>query len=279
MSKNAVSKDSFFNSINLGIRDILILNGFFVLFIIIYAIFYFLTRKIFGSQIIIEFKDVLFYIFFGVVIFLICKYKFKDLKFLGLNQPNLKRNITFISALIFFIYFIISCAILLSGKYLLFADEKGVRFFISRSVWFFLLHSFIAISIGPVIEEIIFRGFFYPPLRKKLGVPAAVLISSLIFLLWHFLTNPKELVLVFLTGILLAYIYEKTMSLVPCIIVHSIINLNWIIAVSYKYLESTGKIIFKPVQFELLSAILYLILSLFFYFSYKKEQKKEQVGI
>ena len=271
MSKNNVSKDDFFNSINLSIRDVLILNGCFIIFIIIYAAIYLLVHKIFGSRVIIKYWGDLLYLFDGAIIFTIYKYKLKNFKFFGLNQPNLKRNIKFAFALIFFIYFTKFSFQLLSGKYLL-VNVEQVRFFTSGSLWFFSLHSIIAIAIVPIIEETLFRGFFYPPLRRKFGVFGAIMISSLIFTLWHFGLNIKGLVGIFLSGVLLAYIYEKTASLIPSILVHSVTNLNLIIVTSYKFLEAKKKILFSPFQFLLLLAVIYLALSLLFYFSYKRDK-------
>ena len=272
MSKNNVSKDNFFNSINLGIRDVLILNGCFIIFIIIYAAIYLLVQKMFGSQIIIEYRDVLFYFFFGIIIFIVYKYKLRDFKFFGFQQLNLRRNIKFVLAIIFFFYFTKFCVQLLLGKYLLLANDEDIKFFTSHSIWIFLLHSIITITIGPVIEETLSRGFFYPPLRRKFGVFGAIMISSLIFTLWHPGLNIKGHVGIFLTGVLLAYIYEKTASLIPPIIAHVIINFSWIIAILYKYLESEGKAIIKPVHFLSSLAIVYLSLSLVFYLSYKSDK-------
>ena len=41
------------------------------------------------------------------------------------------------------------------------------------------------ILIAPVIEELFFRGFLFPVLARRSGVPAAVLLTSLAFMLIH----------------------------------------------------------------------------------------------
>ncbi len=270
MAKDDVS-NKFFNSINLGIRDVLILNGFKVISVVIYAIIYLLIRKTLGWRV-GQYNDIILYICDGIIIFIISKYKLRDSKFLGLNQLYLKRNIKFTFALVFFIYFTKFCILLILGKDFLLSNEKYISFFVSDSIWIFLLHSIIAIAIAPIIEEIIYRGFFYSPLRRRFGIFPGIIISSLIFTIWHFGVDIKGIINIFLVGVLLAYIYEKTMSLLPCIIAHGIINLSWIMPISYKLLESKGITIFKPVQFLSLLAVVYLGLSLLFYFSYKKDK-------
>lgn len=76
--------------------------------------------------------------------------------------------------------------------------------------------------LGPVSEELFFRGFAYPVLRKRLGVKKAILLVSAVFALLHM--NFISFFPVFVLGILLAYLYEKTGSLISPIVVHMIHN-------------------------------------------------------
>ena len=45
--------------------------------------------------------------------------------------------------------------------------------------------------IAPVVEEMIFRGFVYPGLRRRMSVAGAVVASALLFALMH--NNPAAL--------------------------------------------------------------------------------------
>jgi membrane protease YdiL (CAAX protease family) len=77
--------------------------------------------------------------------------------------------------------------------------------------------------IGPFLEELFFRGCLYRALRRRLNVLAAVLVSSFVFALMHgyfFL-----FFYVFLVGLSLAYLYEKTESLVAPLSFHMLNNL------------------------------------------------------
>ena len=76
--------------------------------------------------------------------------------------------------------------------------------------------------IGPITEELFFRGFAYPVFRKKIGVRNAILLVSFIFAMLHM--NIVSFFPILALGILLAYLYEKTGSIVPSIAVHIIHN-------------------------------------------------------
>lgn len=85
----------------------------------------------------------------------------------------------------------------------------------------------IAVAVGaliaPVIEEVFFRGFLYPALRRQFGVFWAISLSSLVFGIFHL--NVWLFVPTFLIGIVLAYLYEKENSLGPPIALHVANNL------------------------------------------------------
>jgi len=76
--------------------------------------------------------------------------------------------------------------------------------------------------LGPVIEEIFFRGFVYGALRKKAGIFGGIMISAVFFACVH--TNPASFLPILCLGILLAYLYEKTGSLIPSLTVHILHN-------------------------------------------------------
>ncbi|MHB8995686.1 MAG: CPBP family glutamic-type intramembrane protease [Armatimonadota bacterium] len=76
--------------------------------------------------------------------------------------------------------------------------------------------------VAPVVEELIFRGFVYPGLRRRMTVGAAVLSSALLFALMH--NNPGALVPITLIGIVLAVLYERNRSIIPAIVCHALNN-------------------------------------------------------
>lgn len=77
--------------------------------------------------------------------------------------------------------------------------------------------------VAPIAEEAFFRGFIYPAFRKRFGVWAGIIISTIIFALFH--ARIWLMVPVVAMGIILAFLYEKEKSLGPPIILHSLNNL------------------------------------------------------
>ncbi|MCQ4922897.1 CPBP family intramembrane metalloprotease [Tissierella carlieri] len=75
--------------------------------------------------------------------------------------------------------------------------------------------------IGPVIEELIFRGGILKWL-KKYGVKFAIVVQALIFAILH--NNLMQVVPTFIVGISLGYIAVMTNSILVTIIIHMINN-------------------------------------------------------
>jgi len=76
--------------------------------------------------------------------------------------------------------------------------------------------------VAPVVEELIFRGFVYPGLRRRMSVTGAVVTSALFFALMH--NNPAAIAPIAIIGIVLAVLYERNLSLVPSIVCHALNN-------------------------------------------------------
>jgi len=86
----------------------------------------------------------------------------------------------------------------------------------------------ILLLLPVVVEEIVFRGVLYPFLKERWGVSWGILLSSLIFAIFHFWSG-ISLLLPFLGGIVFAFLREKSGSLLAPIIFHSIGNLEFIL--------------------------------------------------
>lgn len=81
----------------------------------------------------------------------------------------------------------------------------------------------------PIGEEIFFRGFLYGALRARVRLPLAVGLSALIFAFVH-LPAIFTFLPILVLGAVLALLYERTGTLLPGIIVHSINNAIAILA-------------------------------------------------
>ncbi|RNC29429.1 MAG: hypothetical protein AWM53_00427 [Candidatus Dichloromethanomonas elyunquensis] len=93
----------------------------------------------------------------------------------------------------------------------------------SDSHWQFALLLFLGGVIVPLQEELIFRGLIYPPLRKAYGKGLGILLTALFFGTLHF--DLIRFLPLFLGGLVLTWLYEKTRSLWPSIIAHGIWNI------------------------------------------------------
>ncbi|GJM41353.1 MAG: hypothetical protein DHS20C20_16350 [Ardenticatenaceae bacterium] len=86
-----------------------------------------------------------------------------------------------------------------------------------------MITSVVLIStLVPLWEETFFRGFIHNVLRNRLGMWAAILVSSLLFGLFHII--PLQIIGAFTLGILLAWLYEKSGSLWLPIFAHTLNN-------------------------------------------------------
>ena len=91
-----------------------------------------------------------------------------------------------------------------------------------------------AVILAPVLEEIIFRGLIFNKLNSKLSTTAAIIISALIFGIYHM--NIVQGLNAFVLGIVFAYIYSKTYNLWICIIAHFVNNLLSLILQRISYI-------------------------------------------
>ena len=100
-------------------------------------------------------------------------------------------------------------------------------------VW--LTVSFAALVLWtPFTEELFFRGFVYKGFSQRVGPLKAILLSAGIFSVFHVLAGPGVLIPIFVSGLALAWLYHRTGSVWPSIVVHSIQNSLALIASIYK---------------------------------------------
>ncbi len=84
----------------------------------------------------------------------------------------------------------------------------------------------LAVLVGvvvPIGEEIFFRGLTYGALRRRLGRHTAVIASAVFFAAAH--VQLVEFLPILILGLILAYLYEYTGSLVPGMMAHAVNNL------------------------------------------------------
>jgi membrane protease YdiL (CAAX protease family) len=90
--------------------------------------------------------------------------------------------------------------------------------------WAFAALCVSAVVVAPVTEEVLFRGFLYGALRRRWGPMGSICASAALFSVLH--GHPAALLSLFAVGFLLAYLYERTGSLVAPMAAHALTNLN-----------------------------------------------------
>jgi len=121
--------------------------------------------------------------------------------------------------------------------------------------------------LGPILEEMLFRGAITRELQKHYSEIVTIILSGLIFGLFHI--NPAQVIPAMFIGFLLAWLYVKTKSLIPGIIVHIMNNsLSCYFSAAYPEATNVTDILNFPV------ILLGLVLSLGLgYLAFKKLQE------
>ena len=165
----------------------------------------------------------------GIVIFYFVLVKYREkLSSLGIASVSFYKNVlSGITAYVFILPILISVLILS----MLFLSAIGYKFpaqpvfdmFLEEKRNNVILFLTVFVSIlGPIIEEIFFRGFLYSAVRKRFGVLFGVLLSAALFSMLH--TNIAGFAPIMILGILMAFLYETTGSLIAPMAVHIIHN-------------------------------------------------------
>jgi membrane protease YdiL (CAAX protease family) len=95
-----------------------------------------------------------------------------------------------------------------------------------------VLTAIFAVSLGPLMEELFFRGFLYPVLARRWGLLAAISITSVAFGLVHgaqLAFSPGLVLIVFLVGLVLTLVRAKTGSVGSSFVVHVSYNSTLVI--------------------------------------------------
>jgi len=82
---------------------------------------------------------------------------------------------------------------------------------------------FTVVVAAPVLEELFFRGIILSGFLKKYSPRKAIILSAVIFGMAHL--NPWQFIGAGLAGLFIGWIYYKTESLIPGMLIHFINNL------------------------------------------------------
>jgi membrane protease YdiL (CAAX protease family) len=95
----------------------------------------------------------------------------------------------------------------------------------------------LGILVAPLVEETIFRGFLYPLLARRFGVPVGVVVTGLLFGAMH---GPQlwpaytQIGLMMLVGVVLTWVRARTGTVTASYLMHlgynSLLFLGFVIA-------------------------------------------------
>lgn len=123
-------------------------------------------------------------------------------------------------------------------------------------------------------EEMFFRGGIYFLLKRqthKFLIPAV--LSSLFFAMTH--DQLSQILVIFLMGLLLAFIYEYTDSLWACIILHMINNLLFVLSDYYHWNFAYNTESFIDISVTIIS--LFTLVVIIYYLLKKQHQKSSSL--
>ncbi|WAM31713.1 CPBP family intramembrane glutamic endopeptidase [Caldicellulosiruptor naganoensis] len=83
--------------------------------------------------------------------------------------------------------------------------------------------------LGPIIEEVVFRGLILQALMNKMNIVMAILIESLLFSIFH--SNLFQVIITFMFGILLSIVCIRFESIIASIILHIGFNMSFLLKI------------------------------------------------
>lgn len=86
----------------------------------------------------------------------------------------------------------------------------------------------LVVTLGPLLEELFFRGYIQRALERAVGAPVAIAVSTMLFALGHF-ARPLPLAQIAL-GILTGYAAYATRSVWPGVAVHVTYNATLVVS-------------------------------------------------
>lgn len=160
-------------------------------------------------------------------------HQYKDsLASIGLSLKNFVKNVFYgivgyIAAVPLLVAVLLLVALVVSLTKYVPEKQMVVEMFLREKNVPFLIYSAIFTGIiGPIIEELFFRGFMYNAFKKRIGIFWAMFITSAIFASLH--SNLVSFFPILALGFVLAYMYEKTGTIVSSVTVHMVHNLGMV---------------------------------------------------
>ena len=220
------SDEKFWQRQNWKLSEIAIL--LFIISLIQISGYFLFKYNIFTSAYSYEFLNFLLRIVIlsGVYIYLFSKHSF-NFKLVGIDSNKIlfKASIGF-CAFLAYSGLVVGLSILTKRPHLITdrADDFFTINFHNFPLFFKLIYIFSLVVIAPLLEEFFFRGLIYGPLQRKVGVGWGIVACSFVWALGH--NDLRYLGGVFFIGLILCFLYKQTKSLIPGMVMHSLLNMS-----------------------------------------------------
>ncbi len=142
------------------------------------------------------------------------------------------------------------------------------------------IYSVITVAVmAPILEEIIFRGFILNGLLKNYSPQKAILWSATLFGIVHL--NPWQFIGAFLIGSLMGWVYWKTNSIIPGILIHFVNNFtaSMVMIFSNDANTTTKQLFGGETTYYIIYAGSIIILILSFFYLTKYFKLKENLSL
>ena len=102
------------------------------------------------------------------------------------------------------------------------SENPVLKLFLDAAAWKFGFLGLLVVFVGPVFEELMFRGWLVGSLREKWGDTAAIVVSSALFAVIH--GDLPGMPALFALGLVFGWVYRRSGSLWASILVHGMWN-------------------------------------------------------
>ncbi len=145
---------------------------------------------------------------------------------------------------------VLTVALDLLSRFLPMPKSTPFEEFFSRPRDAYLMVLF-AISLGPLMEELFFRGFLYPVLQRRMGAVWGVILTAAPFGLMHYVQYRSwaAVLVIFLVGIVLTTVRAVTKSVGASFLVHvgynaTLMTLTAVATDGFRHMQKAGVLMF-----------------------------------
>ncbi len=144
--------------------------------------------------------------------------------------------------------FVMQAIFLIAERFLPLPKETPFDALLRRPLSVVLVLTF-SVTLGPLMEEMFFRGFFYPVVKRRAGILVAIVATAVPFALMHaaqYGNSWASVLLIFVLAVVLAAVREKTDSLAASFLVHvgyngTIAMLLFVATDGFRHLENLSR--------------------------------------